>query len=89
MLPRMTEENGGPASKGAITKDTLIPLGSALLIAGAILAGVRSFDARMSSIESKLLDQWSCRDHERFTLLLKISNPTIEVPPHRPCGGDK
>lgn len=82
MLRAMADE-----TQTRITKETLIPLGSALLIAAAILAGVRSFDARMASIESKLLDQWSCRDHERFTLLLKISNPDLVVPPYRECGG--
>lgn len=80
-----------------LSKETLVPIGSAIAVAFAVLNGYSKFvereaaaQARMSTLEQKIetlsRKAWSCEDHRRFLLELRLSNRDLVMPPmHKEC----
>ncbi len=80
-----------------LSKETLVPIGSAIAVAIAVLNGYSKFvereaatQARMSAIEHKIetlsRKAWSCEDHRLFLLELRLANRNLVMPTmHKEC----
>ena len=75
----MTQE----VKKSYITKETFLPLSLVIIICGGVLwfnNTLNSIDVRLNNIEKLVVDQWTKKDMENWSLRLKLRNPEIEIP---------
>ena len=62
------------SSPATITPRTLIPIGSVIALTVIIIEGWLWLSAQFNE------NRWTCRDHEKFVLELKIHNPSLVIP---------
>jgi len=69
--------------KSYITKETFLPLSLVIVICAGVLwfnNTLNSIDVRLNNIEKLVVDQWTKKDMENWSLRLKLQNPEIEIP---------
>ena len=69
--------------KSYITKETFLPLSLVIVICAGVLwfnNTLNSIDVRLNNIEKLVVDQWTKKDMENWSLRLKLQNPTIDIP---------
>jgi hypothetical protein len=81
----------------SVSKDVLIPLGSAGAIGMALFQGwiyfsvqirrIDDIDRRLASVErAATVNRWTCRDHERFVYEMRSLNAGLAIPsPPKEC----
>ncbi len=72
-----------PKKIAQFSSDTLIPVGLAITIVFGIVwitNGISDINHKLQNIETKLVDQWTRRDMENWSLKLKLKNKDLDVP---------
>lgn len=69
-----------PHSQQTITPDTNVPIKVIVPIISAIIVVSMWVNTKLNSIEAGIHESWRIKDMQKWTTIMRDSNPTLHVP---------